>query len=125
MWGLVIGILYNCCEPEAITKAMKEVESNPQIHHYLYHPPHSADAPNGSASQVFLGAYANKLTAVDPNWTMASSTEAQPMRDDLPPVGYWKFVKEWHDIDGVQMIGGCCGIGPAHISCLKENLLLS
>jgi S-methylmethionine-dependent homocysteine/selenocysteine methylase len=58
---------------------------------------------------------------------MATSTEAQPMRDDLPPDSYWKFVKCWHDGDGtefggIQLTGGCCGIGPDHISCLREHL---
>lgn len=118
----LLGILFNCCEPEAISIAMKEIEFDTNVHRYLYHPPRAASSiPDPKSSKIFLGAYANKLTAVDPNWTMATSTEAQPMRDDLPPDGYWKFVKTWH----VQFIGGCCGIGPAHISCLKENLQLS
>jgi S-methylmethionine-dependent homocysteine/selenocysteine methylase len=104
---------------------MKEIESNPKIHQYMHHPPRGTSALNSGVSKVFIGAYANKLTSVDPNWTMATSTEAQPMRDDLPPGEYWKFVKDWHGADGVQLIGGCCGIGPTHISCLKENLILS
>ena len=120
----VIGILFNCCEPEAITLALKEVKSCSKIHQYLHHPPCATSTEQySSASKIFLGAYANKLTAVDPNWTMAASTEAQPMREDLPPGGYWRFVNSWHEGDGVQLVGGCCGIGPAHISYLKENML--
>ena len=78
---------------------------------------------------------------------MEASDEAQPMRDDLSPKQYWKFVDLWHregegngrvpikadesdsesgdimsEIGCVQMIGGCCGIGPGHISLLKEKL---
>lgn len=121
----VIGILVNCCEPESVTKAMKEIETNSQIHQYLYHPPRgtSSHLPTEDGSnKVFFGAYANKLTSVDPQWTMATSTEAQPMRNDLPPESYSIFARDWHNEYGVQLIGGCCGIGPDHITCLREKL---
>ncbi|KAL7519456.1 hypothetical protein ACHAWX_004213 [Stephanocyclus meneghinianus] len=134
----LIGILFNCCEPEAITKAIREIVSNPQIHQYLHHPPSVSSSKsahyktlNTQSSKIFLGAYANKLTPVDPNWTMASSNGAQPMRSDLSPAKYWEnFVRHWNNgngrddggIGGIQMIGGCCGIGPSHISYLRDNL---
>jgi len=121
----LIGILVNCCEPESVTKAMKEIETNSQIHQYLYHPPRgtSSHLPTEDGSnKVFFGAYANKLTSVDPQWTMATSTEAQPMRNDLPPESYSIFARDWHNEYGVQLIGGCCGIGPDHITCLREKL---
>lgn len=55
------------------------------------------------------------------------------MRQDLSPEQYWdEYVKLWRDnaegnksineIGGVQLIGGCCGIGPGHIAVLKERL---
>ncbi|KAL7482082.1 hypothetical protein ACHAW6_007776 [Cyclotella cf. meneghiniana] len=134
----VIGILFNCCEPEAITKAIREIVSNPQIHQYLHHPPSVSSSKSShyttldtQSSKIFLGAYANKLTPVDPSWTMASSDGAQPMRSDLSPAKYWEnFVRHWNNgdgrddggIGGIQMIGGCCGIGPSHISYLRDNL---
>ena len=124
---IVIGVLINCCEPETITVAIKEIVSTPQIYQYLHHPPPHASTlvHKTHVAKIFIGAYANKLMAVDQNWTMATSTEAQQMRDDLFPDRYWEFVKSWNDGYGVQLIGGCCGIGPAHISCLKKNLVLS
>ena len=143
----VIGVLFNCAEPESISKALQEIKTNPHIHQYLQHP---SVKPSESPIQqtkdwptkVFLGAYANRLTPVDPEWTMESSEEAQPMREDLSPEKYWEeFVKLWHsssnekesseckvkntvvnEIGGVQLIGGCCGIGPSHIAELKEHL---
>jgi len=146
----VIGLLFNCCEPESITKAIKEIRSNPQIHHHLHNPPEpllpSTEALQTKNTQpVYLGAYANRLTPVDPSWTMESSEEAQATRDDLSPEQYWEeHVKLWHSADasvkgdgggshadgdvldevlgGVQIIGGCCAIGPGHISLLKERL---
>lgn len=122
----LIGILFNCCEPESITLALEEVKACSKIHQYLHHPPGATSSEQcSSTSKIFLGAYANKLTAVDPNWTMTTSTGPQAMREDLPPDGYWKFVNSWNDGDGVQLVGGCCGIGPAHISYLKKNMLLT
>ena len=138
----VVGVMFNCCEPESISKALKEIRTNPQVHHHLQHPPEQSSSlmplKDEEPPKIFLGAYANRLTPVEPGWTMDSSDEAQPMRDDLPPENYWQdFVKKWHSssagsksvrkgvsekIGGVQLIGGCCGIGPGHISVLKERL---
>ena len=104
---------------------MKEIETNSQVHQYLYHPPSGTSShlpAQNNSHKVFFGAYANKLTAVDPQWTMATSTEAQPMRNDLPPTNYSTFARDWHNGYGVQLIGGCCGIGPDHIACLREEL---
>jgi len=73
--------------------------------------------------RLLLGAYANKLTPVDPNWTMETSDGPQPFRDDLSPQDYFdRFVKSWVDDFGVQMVGGCCGFTPAHISYLQSHL---
>ena len=100
--------------------------------------------------KIYLGAYANRLTPVDPKWSLESSDEAQAMREDLSPEKYWEeYVKLWHksnggdsdddacaetnddsninkgvvnELGGIQLFGGCCGIGPGHISVLKEKL---
>jgi S-methylmethionine-dependent homocysteine/selenocysteine methylase len=96
-------VLFNCCKPEAITKASKEIVSKPDIYQYLHHPPHakwsSSQSSDAHNSKIFLGAY------------------------DLPPDSYWKFVKCWHGGDGIDgskiggmlLIGICCGIGPDRI----------
>lgn len=132
----LIGVLFNCCEPEAISKALQEIRSCPSIHCYLYHPPDQANlsSPTSMSEKVtenqppriFLGAYANRLTPVDEEWTLESSEEAQAMREDLLPEEYWRgFVDRWHghkDAACCSLIGGCCGIGPSHISFLNSKL---
>lgn len=137
----LVGVLFNCCEPEAITKALQEIQSCTDIHHHLYHPPRHAtecttteQESSNKPPKIFLGAYANRLTPVHEEWTLESSDEAQAMREDLLPDQYWKdFVHRWHGnkdgedaagiIGGVSLIGGCCGIGPSHISLLNDKLL--
>ncbi len=76
---------------------------------------------------------------------MELSKEAQATRDDLFLEQYWEeHVKLWPSanvsvkgdgggshadedvlnevLGGVQLIGGCCAIGPGYISLLKERL---
>ena len=136
----LIGVMFNCCEPEAISKALQDIRSCSDIHQHLYHPSHHAkqcsttsSSGQTSASQppkIFLGAYANRLTPVDEEWTLESSEEAQAMREDLLPDEYWRdFVDHWcgrneddKDAVGISLIGGCCGIGPSHISVLNTKL---
>ena len=146
----LVGVLFNCCEPEAIGKALNEIEENHQFHKYLQHPPNQSissetqQAIEDGPPKILLGAYANRLTPVESDWTLESSEEAQGMRDDLSPVRYSEFVNRWHgrcnhhthhglsgsndsshSIDhevGMQLIGGCCGIGPQYISLLAKQL---
>ena len=150
----MIGVLFNCCEPEAISKALKEIKADQHIQQYLHHPLSETSASTQLLDEklpmIFLGAYANRLTPVDPKWTLEGSEEAQPMRYDLSPKQYAEFVKRWHgdcgnghhtcgakggddshtstitdEIGGLQLIGGCCGIGPEHISALNKQLTQS
>jgi homocysteine S-methyltransferase len=72
---------------------------------------------------ICLGAYANRLTPVASDWTMAESDGAQPMRDDLSPQVYHdKFVSRWIQDYNVQIVGGCCGITPDHIAYIRSKV---
>ena len=69
------------------------------------------------------GAYANRLTAVDPNWSMAESEEPQATRTDLSIGRYSdEFVSSWVSAFGARVVGGCCGITPDYISYIDKNL---
>ena len=72
--------------------------------------------------RILLGAYANRLTSIASDWTLEGSGEPQAMRKDLSPEDYFnRFVRVWIDELGVQMIGGCCGITPEHISYISSR----
>jgi methionine synthase I (cobalamin-dependent) len=59
---------------------------------------------------VALGAYANRLTEVDANWSLSQSDGPQPHRHDLDPDQYHnEFISVWIREYGVQLVGGCCG----------------
>lgn len=107
---VVLSISFNCCEPEAITLALARIAGDSQLSKRI------------QKSSVLLGAYANRLTAVDPNWTMAESEEAQPFRTDLDEGHYWNdFVRLWTDDMNVKMVGGCCGMTPEHIGYIHNQ----
>lgn len=128
---IVLGILFNCSEPESITKALQYINNDESILQRLH--------SNGIA----LGAYANRLIPIpdshdtnsnndeaiyranndNNNDTSTSSAQPHPLRTDLLPEQYYMdFVHDWVTKYNVHLIGGCCGITPAHIAVLHEKL---
>ncbi|WP_336955573.1 homocysteine S-methyltransferase family protein [Acinetobacter johnsonii] len=92
------AVLFNCCQPEVILKAIITIKSL---------------LPDG----IEIGAYAN---AFPPQNNEATANDGlDEVRTDLNPALYLKFAQEWKDA-GATLIGGCCGIGPEHISELSK-----
>lgn len=58
-----------------------------------------------------LAAYAESGHFVMPNWQF----------EDISPEDYLAAAERWVGM-GVQVVGGCCGIGPDHIRLLKDRL---
>jgi len=107
----LLGILLNCCEPESITAALKEMQTDTDTHDLLHR------------EGIVLGAYANRLTEVASDWSMEASSDPQPFRHDLPTNIYFdKFVHVWVKDYGLKMIGGCCGISPEYISYIASHI---
>jgi S-methylmethionine-dependent homocysteine/selenocysteine methylase len=103
----VLAILFNCSEPEAINRALQTIQVDKALLDSL------------RARGILLGAYANRLTPVASDWSLAESNGPQPMRKDLDPQQYYNsFVATWVLDLGVQIVGGCCG---TH-SCLFVSL---
>ena len=59
-----------------------------------------------------LFAYAESGHFIPPNWQF---------EDIISPQDYLGYARQWI-AQGVQITGGCCGIGPEHIRVLNENL---
>lgn len=90
--------LLNCSKPEAISASWSKMNSG----------------------QGLTGAYANGFTSIDslkPGGTVTSMTS----RSDLGPAAYAEFALQWAN-DGAGLIGGCCEVGPAHITELARRL---
>ena len=59
-----------------------------------------------------IGVYAQSGDFIPPKWQFI---------DTITPEDYGQACLRWVD-RGVQVIGGCCGIGPEHIEWLQANL---
>lgn len=100
----VDAILFNCCQPEVITDAFQVTRAALSSIH---------------AEEIEIGAYAN---AFPPQPKDATANEGlDSMRADLTPLSYLDWAQQWQK-QGATLIGGCCGIGPAHIALLAEKL---
>lgn len=94
------AVLFNCCQAEAIADAIVIAVAR----------------ADGSAS---VGGYANRFAT--PRTTSAIATpraanqDVSALRDDLDPQVYCDVVERWLDA-GATVVGGCCGIEPAHIA---------
>ncbi|CAB9516196.1 Methionine synthase [Seminavis robusta] len=107
----LLGVLFNCAEPEAITKALASIREDSALQQRM------------TDQGVLTGAYANRLTPVDPNWSLAESEAPQATRDDLSVERYSnEFVSPWVNDFGATFVGGCCGITPAYIEHIHKHL---
>jgi S-methylmethionine-dependent homocysteine/selenocysteine methylase len=110
---LVLAILFNCSEPEAINRALQTIQVDKALRDSL------------NTRGILLGAYANRLTPVASDWSLAESDGPQPMRQDLDPQQYYNsFVATWVRDLGVQIVGGCCGTY-SYLCTQTDSFLLS
>jgi len=98
----VDALLINCSIPEAISSAVA-----------LLH--------NSNTLNVPLGAYANGFTKITDAFKEDNPTvDVLNARQDLDPDTYLGFAKNWH-ANNATIIGGCCEVGPTHISRLAKH----
>ena len=97
------AILFNCSQPEVMNAAVLAAVRAIAV---------------GGSGMVRIGVYANafmpEVDAVEP---YAGISE---MRTDLNPERYLECAAEWVR-SGATIVGGCCGIGPEHISALRAH----
>ncbi len=97
------GLLLNCSRPEAITQGLPVL---------------------ARLSNVF-GAYANGFTGIPDAFDRIGATvDLLQGRQDLDPAAYAGFAETWTSL-GATIVGGCCEVGPAHISELARRLKTS
>lgn len=68
-----------------------------------------------------VGAYANGFTAVEA-LKHGGTVDVLHARHDLGPEAYADFALGWVDA-GLDIVGGCCEVGPSHIAALRDRLL--
>lgn len=94
----VEALLFNCCDVDAITTALPILRS---------------------MTELSIGAYGNAFTPIEKDWKRQGN-QFRTLRD-LTPKEYAGHVELWRSA-GAEIVGGCCGIGPAHIAHLRKEL---
>lgn len=96
----VDGVLINCSRPEVIGAGLNVIKG--------FGKP--------------FGAYGNGFTKISDGFLQDKPTVAAlEERVDLTPEAYAKIALSWVD-QGATIVGGCCEVGPAHISELATQL---
>lgn len=94
----VSATLINCSQPESISACWETL---------LQH--------NGP-----IGAYANAFTSID-KLNPGGTVDVLQARSDLNPEQYAQVAVDWVE-QGAAIVGGCCEVGPEHISVLAARL---
>lgn len=91
-------LLINCATPEAVDQAINTI----------------------SDVSIAFGAYANGFTYINSDFTKKETVDQLEARTDLDPKTYADFCSQWVN-KGATLVGGCCEVGPAHISELRQR----
>jgi homocysteine S-methyltransferase len=104
------AVLFNCSQPEVMGDAVAEAQRvlNTATIRII-------------APRPRIGVYANAFPPVN---AAAAEANAQlsSIRTDVTPSAYVAWARDWV-ARGASIIGGCCGIGPEHISALRTGVL--
>ena len=96
----VEAVLINCSPPEVVGNALSIV----------------------SKMGLAFGAYANGFSKISSDFLKTRPTvDALTARKDLGPEEYSNFVTNWIR-NGASIVGGCCEIGPTHISKIAQKI---
>ena len=96
----VEAVLINCSPPEVVGNALSIL----------------------SKMGLAFGAYANGFSKISSDFLKTRPTvDALTSRKDLGPEEYSNFVTNWIR-NGASIVGGCCEIGPTHISKIAQKI---
>ena len=95
----VEALLFNCCTPQAISAGLPHLRAH---------------------AKRAIGAYANAFLPIDKNWTR-KERKWRDLNPDMTPARFADEARPWL-AGGLDMVGGCCGAGPAHIARLRALL---
>ena len=65
------------------------------------------------------GAYGNRYNEIKKDYKLALKSTA--INEEISPAQYTDAARSWIE-KGASIVGGCCGIGPAYIKHIKQNI---
>jgi S-methylmethionine-dependent homocysteine/selenocysteine methylase len=99
----VSAILFNCSCAEVMETALTTAKQ--------------ALSDLGITDEVQLGVYANNFPPIGD--LHEANNAVKGIRKDVAPQRYREFATTWVNA-GASIVGGCCGVSPAHIKALAE-----
>ena len=97
-------VAFNCSQPEVMEPAV---------------------AAASAATDLTIGVYANAFLHAageeDDGTDDGANQSLHDIRSDVTPDVYLAWARRWIDA-GAGVVGGCCGIGPEHVSALSASL---
>jgi S-methylmethionine-dependent homocysteine/selenocysteine methylase len=101
------AVLFNCSQPEVMADAVEAARAV------------LTAAGKVGVDGIRIGVYANAFV---PQRVDAQANDGYTeVRADLDPPGYLQWAADWVR-RGASVVGGCCGIGPEHITELQRGL---
>lgn len=91
------AVLFNCCDVSSISRALEVA---------------------AGVGSIAFGGYANRFVH-NHTGSGEANDHLSDYRDDLSPLEYRAVVNGWLD-SGASIVGGCCGIGPEHITEIAD-----
>ncbi|MBA5725365.1 homocysteine S-methyltransferase family protein [Bombella favorum] len=102
------ALLFNCSDPRIMEMALRTARNVLKTH-------------GDASSPLQLGVYANGFAHNHHEDEGQGANESiTPLDGTLTPQHYGEFAQRWHEA-GANIIGGCCGIGPEHITALADR----
>ncbi|GBG25273.1 Homocysteine S-methyltransferase 1 [Hondaea fermentalgiana] len=102
----VEALLFNCSRLEIMESAVRIAASTLA----------ELNATASTPATLRIGVYANAFCV---NQMPEANTTILAMREEITPEFYAEYAKQWIAA-GASIVGGCCGIGPAHIAQIAK-----
>ncbi|MBU0719291.1 MAG: homocysteine S-methyltransferase family protein, partial [Planctomycetes bacterium] len=81
-----------------------------------------ATGPERMSEHVhYLGAHCDRLLIVQPNAGLPQLVDGKP-HYPLTPEEFARWLVEFVEVDGVNIVGGCCGTTPEHLATVVDAL---
>ncbi|OWZ20947.1 hypothetical protein PHMEG_0004570 [Phytophthora megakarya] len=105
--NLLCGILFNCSQPEDISKALNQLKEDTSIMESL------------KKHGIRIGGYGDHISPMSKAGIMEESLVPGALQSVVDMEIYSKFAMRWID-DGANIVGGCCGIPPEYVQRISE-----
>ncbi|KAG7394830.1 hypothetical protein PHYBOEH_004622 [Phytophthora boehmeriae] len=105
----LLGILFNCSQPEDIAKALSQIKETPGLLDEMHQ------------KKIRFGGYGDHISPVSKAGAMEESMVPRELQSDMDIEVFTKFALRWID-DGADIVGGCCDIPPRYLQHISEEL---